>query len=68
MRDYNFIGCWIILIVLVLLAFLEALVIQLLWNWLIPIFWEAAPILTYWQSFGVCLLLSIVGSMFRSKS
>ena len=68
MRNFSWFGCWILLIILILLAFFEAWVFQLLWNWIIPLFSETAPILTYWQSFGVCLLLSIVGSMFRSKS
>ena len=59
-------GCIVIIVILVVLSFLEAWIVQLLWNWLAPIFWIAAPILTYWQAFGVCILLSIIGSIFRS--
>jgi hypothetical protein len=59
-------SCIVIMVILVALSFLEAWVVQLLWNWLAPIFWTAAPILTYWQAFGVCVLLSIIGSAFRS--
>ena len=59
-------GCIVIIIILVVLSFLEAWVVQLLWNWLAPIFWATAPILTYWQAFGVCILLSIIGSACRS--
>lgn len=59
-------GCIVIIVILVVLSFLEAWIVQLLWNWLAPIFWIAAPILTYWQAFGVCILLSIIGSVFRS--
>ena len=59
-------GC--IVVILVVLSFLEAWVVQLLWNWLAPIFWATAPILTYWQAFGACILLSIIGSAFRSVS
>ena len=62
----NYINCIGIMAILVVVSFLEALVVQLLWNWLAPIFWTAAPILTYWQAFGVCILLSIIGSAFRS--
>ena len=68
MSDIGTVGCIFICIVVVALSFLEAWVVQLLWNWLAPIFWTAAPILTYWQAFGVCILLSIVGSAFRSIS
>lgn len=64
----NYINCIGIMAILVVVSFLEALVVQLLWNWLAPIFWTAAPILTYWQAFGVCILLSIIGSAFRSVS
>ena len=59
-------GCIVVIIILVVLSFLEAWVVQLLWNWLAPIFWTTAPILTYWQAFGACILLSIIGSAFRS--
>lgn len=61
-------GCIIVMVILIILDFLEALIVQFLWNWLVPIFWTTAPILTYWQAFGVCILLSIVGSAFRSVS
>ena len=64
----NYINCIGIIAILVVVSFLEALVVQLLWNWLAPIFWITAPILTYWQAFGVCILLSIIGSAFRSVS
>ena len=59
--------CLFAAILLFALSFLEAWVVQSLWNWLAPIFWTAAPTLTYWQAFGCCVLLSIVGSAFRSK-
>ena len=63
----NSIGCCIIIMVIIVASsFLEAWIVQLLWNWLAPTFWATAPILTYWQAFGVCILLSIIGSAFRS--
>ena len=64
MNNISTSGC--IVVILVVLSFLEAWVVQLLWNWLAPIFWTTAPILTYWQAFGACILLSIIGSAFRS--
>ena len=59
-------GCIVILVLIVALSFLEALIVQLLWNWLAPLFWGAAPILTYWQAFGISMLLGIIGSSFKS--
>ena len=68
MNDISTGGCIVIMVILVALSFLEAWVVQFLWNWLAPIFWTAAPVLTYWQAFGCCVLLSIIGSAFRSVS
>ena len=68
MNNISTSGCIVVIVILVVLSFLEAWVVQLLWNWLAPIFWTTAPILTYWQAFGACILLSIIGSAFRSVS
>ena len=58
---------WCIVIVIAL-TFLEAWGLQLLWNWLAPLFWKTAPILTYWQAFGCSILLSIIGSAFKTHT
>lgn len=61
-------GCFsIILIVLLALAF-SGWIFMLLWNWLIPLFWTTAPILTYWQACGVILLLSWISFIFKNQS
>lgn len=67
-NDYGITGCIVACVIVLLLGFFEAWILQLLWNWLAPIFWSAAPILTYWQAFGVSVLLGIVGSAFKSRS
>jgi hypothetical protein len=41
---------------------------MLLWNWLAPTFWTAAPELTFWQSLGICILLSIIGGFFKTSN
>ena len=61
-------GCAAICIVIVGLCFLEAWIFQLLWNWIVPVFWTTAPILTYWQAFGACVLISMIGSAFKSTN
>lgn len=61
-------GCFLLIVVVIALSFLEAWGIQLLWNWLAPLFWKTAPILTYWQALGCSILLSIIGSFFKSST
>lgn len=39
---------------------ITAALFMLLWNWLVPIFWAAAPIINFWVAFGVIMLLGIV--------
>ena len=40
--------------------------VQALWNWIVPIFWTSAPILTYWEAVGVTLLLTLIGGFFKT--
>ena len=72
MSYYNgieiFAGCFITLLLCILLGAFGGLAFMLLWNWLAPLFWTAAPVLTFWQAWGVCILLSWIGSFFRNKS
>lgn len=56
------------ILTLILVAMLFAFPFMWLWNWIVPIFWTATPILTYWQAFGTYMLLYIVGSVFKSIS
>ena len=61
-------GCFLLGLLVIALSFLEAWGLQLLWNWLAPLFWKTAPILTYWQTFGCSVLLSIIGSVFKTHT
>jgi len=63
-----FVGCIFTLIICIIFGALGGLVFMLLWNWLAPLFWVAAPQLTFWQAWGVMILLSWIGSFFRNKS
>jgi hypothetical protein len=63
-----FVGCFTLLMLCILLGALGGWVFMLLWNWLMPLFWANAPVLTFWQAWGVCILLSWIGSFFRNKS
>ena len=60
-------GCISIIIILLIILFIEAWVLQISWNTIGPIFWKSAPILTYIQSIYICILLSTIGSFFKHK-
>lgn len=57
-------GCLAILIVIIGLAIFEGWIFMLLWNWLVPLFWTTAPILTIWESIGILFLINIIGKLF----
>lgn len=64
-------GCVWIIVLLVILAisiFLGPLFFMLCWNYALCAVFVAIPTVTYWQSFGLCFLLGIVGSKFYSTS
>lgn len=48
-------------------GFITAAIVMWLWNWLSPIFWEGAPILGFWETWGVMILISIIVGLFRRK-
>ena len=61
------IGCIIGLMIVIGIAALEGLIISFLWNWLAPLFWVNAPILSIWQAFGILVLINILFSVFKRK-
>lgn len=67
MKDYKIIGCISTIIIIIIILFIEALILQISWNIIGPIFWKSAPILTYIQSVYLCILLSTIGSFFKYK-
>lgn len=58
--------CLGVFFVLCLILFLGPFVFQLLWNNIVTLFWTTAPILNYWQSFGIILLINIIVSIIRA--
>lgn len=59
-------SCFLAFIFVIAFSFLEAWVIMLLWNWLAPLFWAAAPILTYWQTYGVMVLIQLIAGLLKN--
>ena len=52
-----------IILALIIAIGLYALItwgVQSLWNWIAPLFWSNAPILTFWQTLGVMLLVRVM--------
>lgn len=60
---------WIItvLLVIVLIAAFEGWIFSLLWNWIVPLFWANAPVLTVWQGFGILFLLNLIFGNFNKN-
>ena len=57
---------YIIAILVIASFFLEGYVLMLLWNWIAPLFWSAAPELTFWQCIGIIILINLIGSIIRN--
>jgi len=72
MSFYNsssiFAGCFITLLICILFGAFSGWIFMLLWNWLAPLFWTNAPNLTFWEAWGVMILISWVSSFFRNNS
>lgn len=64
-------GTFLAIILVIALAFglvcLEAWIGMVIFNWVMGLF-GAAFALTFWQAFGICILLSFIGSFFKSNS
>ena len=68
-RDWTAIGCFFAIVLITGLLILEGWVASLLWNWIAPIFWSSAPVLTTWQTLGIMFVLDIIGTLlFKSGS
>ena len=61
-------GCMFIILLYIICVAIVGFMFMLLWNWLMPLFWNNAPILNFWEACGVYILLSLIGSLFRDKS
>lgn len=64
-------GTFLAVIIVLALVFgvvcFEAWIGMLIFNWVMGLFGVAFA-LTFWQAFGVCVLLSFVGGFFKSNS
>lgn len=63
-----FVGCLSVLLIILIVGAIEGLVFMLLWNWLMPLIWSSAPIFTFWQAWGILILLNIIFAPFKKSS
>ncbi len=71
MKNFEFKSIFLILfyiIVILLCVCITPFLLMILWNWLIPIFWINAPILNFWQSFGIVILLGLIGQIISRQT
>lgn len=61
----NLLGCLVGIVGFVLIVTLVGWAFSALWNWIMPLFWHAAPHLTVWQACGVLFLLGFLTRGFR---
>lgn len=62
MRNNKSLGCLIVLGVILLIGFalfVQPWLLMLLWNWIVPAVFSG-PTISYWQAFGITLLISIL--------
>jgi hypothetical protein len=62
-------GCLIAIFAIALafsVIYAEAGIGMLIFNWVMGLF-NCAFTITFWQSFGICILLSFIGGFFRTS-
>ena len=62
-----FMSCLAVIIFCIIFGAIGGLLFMLLWNWLAPLFWANAPELSFLQAWGTIVLISWIGSFFRSS-
>ena len=68
-EDMGCLGYILMIILVIAIAFglscLYAWVAMLLWNWVMPMIWAGAPIMTFWPMW---CLFELCGILFRSRN
>ena len=63
-RDNGCLGLIVVFIIAIAIAlglsFLYAWVAMLLWNWVMPMIWAGAPVMTFWPMWGLLELFSLL--------
>jgi len=44
----------------VMFGALEVVIFMLLWNWIVPMFWVSAPELSFWNAWGLLILVNLI--------
>ena len=55
------------LLLIVLLIFIDPLIFMWCWNLALCAVFPVVPTITFWQSFGICILLNLIGGCFGKR-
>ena len=47
---------------------IEALVVMVLWNYVLCAIFTTIPTISFWLAWGILLILNVIGSFFKSSS
>ena len=56
------------LVIACLLGAIEALVVMVLWNYVLCAIFTSIPTISFWLAWGILIILNIIGSCFRKTS
>ena len=50
-----------------LLGAVEALVVMVLWNYVLCAIFTSVPTISFWLAWGILIILNVIGSFFKSS-
>jgi len=60
MEKYACLGCFLIVLLAIVINLGIFALFMFLWNNVITLFWTSAPILTYWQAAGCVIIIELI--------
>ena len=60
MEKYACLGCFLIVLLTIVINLGIFALFMFLWNNVIILFWTSAPILTYWQAAGCVIIIELI--------
>ena len=60
MEKYACLGCFLIVLLAIVINLGIFALFMFLWNNVIILFWTSAPILTYWQAAGCVIIIELI--------
>lgn len=63
-----FVSCLVILLIVAALYFVLAWLLALAWNFVAPLFWESAPVLSTWHGLAIIFIIHILFAPFKRNN